>query len=172
MRLDVGILAVKQLLRAVPSQVLHRVRIFASAVITFARIAFGVLIGEDAARGFEHRLRREILTRDQLQPRCLPRRLLPYGVENLRIDFGQRPRHALLFGHDSSSSLETLSTRRWWRPPSKGVSRKMLISSEAAGFSMKRAPSVSTLASLCWRTRRTSSGVVPSAARMPWILLA
>ncbi len=58
MRLHVGILGAEELLGALARQVLDDIGEFAAAVVALARIAFRVLIGEDAAGGFEHRLTR------------------------------------------------------------------------------------------------------------------
>ena len=66
-RLHVGVLGAEQLLGAVARQILHHVGKFASAVIAFAGIAFGVLVGEDRAGRFQHRFAHEVFRGNQLQ---------------------------------------------------------------------------------------------------------
>ena len=96
MRLHVGVLGAEQLLGAVARQVLDDVGELAAAVIALAGIAFGVLVGEDAAGGFEDRFGSEILAGDQFQLRVLALRLVPDGLVNFGIHFGQRPRHRIV----------------------------------------------------------------------------
>ena len=58
----------------------------------------------------------------------------------------QRSRHRSA----SSVSMAVISSmRRWWRPPSNGVSRKMRVISSASSGATIRAPIDSTLALLC-----------------------
>jgi len=54
MRLDVGVFGAEQLLGAIDRELLDLVGVFAAAVVTLAGIAFGVLVGEDGAHGFEN----------------------------------------------------------------------------------------------------------------------
>ena len=70
-RLDVGVLGAEELLGAVARQVLDDVGELAAAVVALAGIAFGVLVGEDAAGGFEDRLGGEVLAGDQFEARIL-----------------------------------------------------------------------------------------------------
>jgi hypothetical protein len=67
MRLHVGVFGAEQLLGAIARQVLHDVGELAAAVVALAGIAFGVLVGEDAAGGFEHGFGGEVLAGDQLE---------------------------------------------------------------------------------------------------------
>ena len=95
MRLDVGVLGAKELLGSITSQVLDDVGILAAAVVAFAGIPFGVLVGEDAADGFQDRFRREVLAGDQAR---MPSGVLAFhlvldGFVDFGIDFGQGPRH-------------------------------------------------------------------------------
>ena len=46
MRLDVSIVSAEQLFRAVDSQLLNHVDVFAAAVVTLARISFSVFVGQ------------------------------------------------------------------------------------------------------------------------------
>ena len=75
-RLDVDVFGVEELFRAVAREVLHLVGVLAAAVVALARIAFGVLVGEDAAGGFEDGFGGEILAGDQLDLAVLTARFL------------------------------------------------------------------------------------------------
>ena len=59
--------------------------------------------------------------------------------------------HEAASRHQPFSSAMILSTRRWWRPPPKGVSSQTFTISFAAAVSSSGPPSVSTLAQLCSR---------------------
>ncbi len=98
-RLHVGVLGAEELLGAVARQVLHHVGEFASAVIPFAGIAFGVLVGEDRAGRFQHGLAHKVLRGDQLQAFVLAALFVLDGLRDLRINFGQRAFHWICF-HD------------------------------------------------------------------------
>ena len=95
MRLHVGVLGAEELLGAVAGQVLHHVHELAAAVVALAGIAFGVLVGEDRARGLQHRLADEVLRGDQLQPFMLAALFVFDGLRNLRIGFRQRTLHGI-----------------------------------------------------------------------------
>ena len=86
-RLHVGVLGSEELLGAVARQVLHHVGELASAVVALAGIAFGVLVGEHRAGGFEHGLADEVLRGDQLQPFVLAALFVGNGFCDCRIDF-------------------------------------------------------------------------------------
>ena len=64
--LDIGEAGAEQLLGALDRQGLDHVHIFAAAVIAFARIAFGIFVGQHRALGFQHRLGDDVLGGDQL----------------------------------------------------------------------------------------------------------
>ena len=53
-RLHVRMVCAKQLLRAIDGRLLDHVGPFAAAVISLARIALGVFVGEHRAHRFEH----------------------------------------------------------------------------------------------------------------------
>src|ERR1017187_10038029 len=182
-RLHVHILRAEDLLGALARQVLHHVGVLATAVITLARIALRVFVGEHAGGGFQHGLGSKILARDQLQLSVLTGGFVLNGIVDLRIHFGERAGHAFSFGHlsvprDSGrdsryfSNWAILATRRAWRPPANSVFRKMSISFMARFSSMYLAPRVSTLASLCSLVIFTSSWLCQGAARTPSTLLA
>ena len=83
-RLHVGVLGAEQLLGAVAGQVLDDVGELAAAVVALAGIAFGVLVGEDAAGGFQHGFRGEVLAGDQFELRVLPLHLVLDRLDRLR----------------------------------------------------------------------------------------
>ena len=60
-RLHVGMIGAKELLGPLARQILHDVGKLAAAVIAFARISLGILIGEDRAHGLEHSLADKVL---------------------------------------------------------------------------------------------------------------
>src|SRR5205814_9371990 len=70
-------------------------------------------------------------------------------------------------GHQSLScnKCESLSTRRWWRPPAKPVSRKAETHALAMSLPTRRAPSASTFASLCSRASAAERGSSTRAQR-------
>ena len=65
-RLHVGVVGTEQLLEAVDGQLLGDVHVFAATVVTLARVAFGVLVGQLAALRFHHPRAAVVLRRDQL----------------------------------------------------------------------------------------------------------
>ena len=70
-RLHVGVLGAKERLRAVDGQLLDAIHEFAAAVVALARIALGVLVGEDRAHRFEHGFGNKIFRRNQLEASAL-----------------------------------------------------------------------------------------------------
>ena len=84
-RLDVRKLCTVQLASALACKVLDDINLLATAVIALARQAFGVLVRKNAAHGFHHGLRREVLGCDQLDGRTLTRQLLPKRACHFRI---------------------------------------------------------------------------------------
>ncbi len=66
MRLHVGIFRAEQRLGAVDRQLLGHVHILATAVVTLARIAFGILVGQLAALRFHHCRAGVVFRGDQL----------------------------------------------------------------------------------------------------------
>ncbi len=107
MRLHVGVLRAEELLGAIDRQLLDLVGVLAAAVVALARIAFGVLVGEDRAHGFEDRFGNEILRGDQLQAGSLASGFVAEEAGDLRIDGVQRPIHAVVgvcgLAHSNSS---------------------------------------------------------------------
>ena len=88
-RLHVGEAAAEQLLGAVDGELLDDVDVLAAAVVAAAGIAFGVLVGQHAAGGFEHGVGDDVLRRDQLDLVLLAVKLLADRAGNLRIALGQ-----------------------------------------------------------------------------------
>ena len=84
-RLDVGVLGAEELLGALDRQPLDHVDELAAAVVAAAGVALGVLVGEHAARRFEHRAADEVLRGDELEPFVLPSALVGDGGRNLGI---------------------------------------------------------------------------------------
>ena len=66
MGLHVGVIGAKQLLDTVDGQLLGHVHVFAAAVVAFARVAFGVLVGEHRALCFQHARAGVIFRGDEL----------------------------------------------------------------------------------------------------------
>src|SRR5690606_31002425 len=60
---------------------------------------------------------------------------------------------------------ESLSTRREWRSPAKSVARKAAMHAFAISIPVSRAPSATTLASLCSRASLAESGSDTRAQR-------
>ena len=65
-RLDVGVVGAEQLLGAVDGQLLDHIDVLAATVVTLARIAFGVLVGQYRTLGFHHRRAAVVFRGDQL----------------------------------------------------------------------------------------------------------
>ena len=85
-RLDVGVLGAEQRLGAVDGELLDDVDVLAAAVVALARVALGVLVGEDGALRLEDRLRDEVLRRDHLQRRLLAAQLGVHRLGDLGVD--------------------------------------------------------------------------------------
>ena len=80
MGLDVGVLGPEQRVEAAPGQVLDLVDDLVAAVVAAARIALGVLVGEDRTGGGQDGGRGEVLRGDELQRRRLA---LGLGLQQL-----------------------------------------------------------------------------------------
>ena len=150
-RLDVGEAAAEQLLGALDGQGLDRVRRPAALVIAPPRIAFGIFVGQHRALRLEHRAADDIFRGDQLDlvllalefgaDRVGDRRVgvaQPAGEKAFRLDVVQIRGG----GHQSLSCrrVESMSTRRWWRPPAKSVPRKAETHALAMSGPISRAP--------------------------------
>ncbi len=67
MGLHVGVFGAEDLLGAIAGEVLDDVGELAAAVIALAGVAFGVLVGEDRAGGFEDGFADEVFRGDQFE---------------------------------------------------------------------------------------------------------
>ena len=98
-RLNVDIFGAEELLGPLARQGLHRIREFASAVVAFARISLGVLVGEYGPGRLQDGFRGEIFARDQFQTAMLPFHFVLDRFIDFRVDGGKRARHALGIVH-------------------------------------------------------------------------
>ena len=105
MGLHVGVFRAKKFLGPLPRQIFHDVGKLAAAVVAFAGIAFGILVGEDRAHGFEHGFADKVLGSDQLQAFMLAANFVIDGSGNLRIGFVEREGHAVVFMIEFSSAM-------------------------------------------------------------------
>ncbi len=97
-RLHVGVFGAEELFGAIARQRFDNIGILAAAVVALARIALGIFVGEDRARGFKHRLADKVLRGDHLQAFVLAVDFLLDGGVNFRVRFGERQAHAVV-GH-------------------------------------------------------------------------
>src|SRR5579864_6789125 len=164
-RLDVGVLGAEQLLRARDRERLGDVHEFATTVIPLPGIALGVLVRHHRPGRLEHGQADEVLGRDELEAVFLAVDFVRDGRRDVGIDRRQ-------VAHRDESSAAILSSRCWCRPPENGVSRNTFTSARASSGGVSRAPSASTLRSLCIRLSFAASSVPMAMARMPATLLA
>src|SRR5207244_1579910 len=148
--------------------------------ITAAGIALRIFVGEDRPLRLEHRAADDILGRDQLDLGLLTTKLVADRFFDRGVDFAE-PAGEEAVGHAivlvglklgcgrhqslSCNKCESSSTRRWWRPPAKLVSRKARTQALAMSLPMSRAPSASTFASLCSRASAADRGSSTRAQR-------
>jgi hypothetical protein len=90
MGLHVGMFGAEQRPRAGDRQRLDLVVPLTAAVVATARVALGVLVGEDGACRLHDRFADEVLRRDQFQPVVLACSLAGERAGNVRINGGQR----------------------------------------------------------------------------------
>jgi hypothetical protein len=88
-RLDVGELRAEQCLHAVDGQLLHHVNVLAAAVVALARVALGVLVGEDRTLRLHNGGRGEILGGDHFQRGLLAHQFMGDCLLDLGIDYGK-----------------------------------------------------------------------------------
>jgi hypothetical protein len=84
-RLHIGVVGAEELPGPVARDVLDDVDLLATAVVALAGQAFSVLVGENGAGRLEHRGRREVLRRDELDGAALALELSLAGGRDLRI---------------------------------------------------------------------------------------
>jgi hypothetical protein len=75
------------------ARALHDVDELAAAVVALAGIAFGVLVRQDRAGGFEHGRAHEVFRRDQLEAAVLPVQFVAQRGGDLGIGLGECPPH-------------------------------------------------------------------------------
>lgn len=75
---------------AAAAEVLDLVDVLVAAIVAVAGHALGVLVGEGAAQGLDHREGGEVLRRDKLDPPGLAPLLLLDEVVDLRVDGVER----------------------------------------------------------------------------------
>ena len=88
MGLHIDILGTKEGFGALHGQLFGHINHFAAAVITFVRIALGVLVGQQAPLGRHDRAAGNVLGRDQFQLIALPVQFLFQNASDLRIHGG------------------------------------------------------------------------------------
>jgi hypothetical protein len=89
-RLDVGVFGAEQVLDPVDGQLLGNVHVLAAAVVAAARVALGVLVGQNGALGFHDRAGREVFGGDHFQGAALAAEFLVQYCGDLGIEFSQR----------------------------------------------------------------------------------
>ncbi len=88
-RLDVCEFRTEQGLDPVDGQLLHDVNVLAAAIVALARVALGVLVGQDRPLRLHDGGRGEILRGDHFQRRLLAAQLIVNGLLDLGIDYGK-----------------------------------------------------------------------------------
>ncbi len=85
MRLDVGVVGAEQLLGAIDGEALGHVHVLAAAVVAFARIPFGIFVGQDTALSRQDTRARVVLGGDELDVLLLATLLVLDCTPELRI---------------------------------------------------------------------------------------
>ena len=88
MRLNIRVLSSEHLFRPVDRGLFDNICEFASAVITLARITFGILVRKNRAHRLQHGFGNKILRCDQFQAVRLSANLVVDGVADQWIDVG------------------------------------------------------------------------------------
>ncbi|COY87113.1 Uncharacterised protein [Mycobacterium tuberculosis] len=89
MWLHVGVFGAKERFDAVDSQLLDTVDEFTATVVAPARVAFGVLVGQDRTLGLHHGQRCIVLRSDHLQAGFLTAQLAVDQGGDVRVEGGQ-----------------------------------------------------------------------------------
>jgi hypothetical protein len=87
--LDIGEVAVKQLLGPLDGEFLGDIDKLAAAIVAPARIALGILVGHHRALRFQNGARDDVLRSDQLDLVALASELALDGTEQFRIGISQ-----------------------------------------------------------------------------------
>ncbi len=88
MRLHVGEIGAEQRFGAVAGDVLDDVDVLAAAVVAPTGQPLGVLVGQHAALGLQHRARHEVLRGDHLQRVALTTEFLAQQVGDVGVHLG------------------------------------------------------------------------------------
>jgi hypothetical protein len=86
--LDVGVIGAEQFLGAVDSQLLDDIDEFAAAVVTLARITFGVLVGQNRTLSLHHGRAGVVFRSDQLNVLFLALSFLLHGGKEIGVVLG------------------------------------------------------------------------------------
>ncbi len=110
--LHVGEFTAEQLLCAVDCEVLSNVHILATAIVTTARVAFGVFVGQNGTLGFHHCGGNDVLRGDQFDLVALTAEFAGDGGVKLRIacceGFGEEGFCRAFTGHGAFSCLNAM----------------------------------------------------------------
>ncbi len=87
-RLNVGVIGTEQLLGTVNGQLLNDIDILATTVVALARVAFGVLVGQDGPLRLHNRRTGVVLRGNQLDVLFLTYRFLLHGSPEIGIECG------------------------------------------------------------------------------------
>ena len=113
MRLHVGIGGTEQLLGPLDGESLGDVHEFAAAIVAFARVAFGILVGEYGALRFEHPWARVVLRGNQFDVIFLAAAFVGDGLREFRIEFGDGH---FAREHKRSQKLAGKYSSHWFAP--------------------------------------------------------
>jgi hypothetical protein len=91
MRLNVGIGTAEQRLGALDGECFNRINMRAAAVITSARIAFRIFVGQYRPLYLQYGATHEVFRSNQLDRVALPLVLAQDVARHVRIGFGKRP---------------------------------------------------------------------------------
>ena len=92
MRLHIGRVCAEQLFGPVDGQLLGHIHIFTTAVITLARVTFGVLVGELRALRLHHRRRGVVFARNQFDMVLLTLVFMLNGRPQFGVSLGHQLR--------------------------------------------------------------------------------
>src|SRR5579871_6773129 len=117
MRLHIGVVGAKERLGARDGRALDDVHELAAAVVAAPGITLGVLIGEDRPRRFENRAADEVFGGDELEAAILASPLVPDGLRDFGIGFGERSKDLNCFcwhGHPAYMEPSRRSAALIW----------------------------------------------------------
>ncbi|MNI48833.1 hypothetical protein D3C73_1034170 [compost metagenome] len=88
-RLHIGMIGTEELLGTVTGQILHDIHIFTTAIIPFARIAFGIFIREHRTHRFHYSFADDILRGNKLNIGTLTAQLQSHRFQYCRVTLTQ-----------------------------------------------------------------------------------